>query len=99
MQELQLMAVIPQEKGRALLQFDNEMQVLLYKGEIRKLSLHEGAFIPLELYEKIIYEIVGTRAKKRALFLLERMERTEKQLFEKLKQNHYPEVCIEEAID
>lgn len=99
MQELQITAVIPQEKGRALLKFDNGEEVLLYKGEIRKLSLREGNLVSQDLYDKIIYEIVGTRAKKRALYLLERMERTERQLYDKLKQNHYPEICIEEAVE
>lgn len=98
MQELQITAVIPQEKGRASIKFDNGMEVLLYKGEIRKLSLHEGDYVSGEIYHKIINEILGPRAKKRALFLLESMDRTKHQLYDKLKQNGYPEICIEEAI-
>lgn len=38
------------------------------------------------------------RAKKRAMHLLERMDRTEAQLREKLRQNQYPEDVIEEAV-
>lgn len=98
MEELQVTAVLPQEKGRALVQFDNGMKVLLYKGEIRRLSLKEGEYISEMLYEKILKEIVGMRAKKRAMHLLERMDRTESQLSEKLRQNGYPDICIEEAI-
>lgn len=98
MEELQVTAVLPQEKGRALVHFDNGMKVLLYKGEIRRLSLREGEYISEMLYEKILKEIVGMRAKKRAMHLLERMDRTESQLAEKLRQNGYPDVCIEEAI-
>lgn len=98
MEELQVTAVFPQEKGRALVQFDNGMKVLLYKGEIRRLSLKEGEYISEMLYEKILKEIVGMRAKKRAMHLLERMDRTESQLSEKLRQNGYPDICIEEAI-
>lgn len=98
MEELQVTAVLPQEKGRALVQFDNGMKVLLYKGEIRRLSLKEGGYISEMLYEKILKEIVGMRAKKRAMHLLERMDRTESQLSEKLRQNGYPDICIEEAI-
>lgn len=98
MEELQVIAVLPQEKGRALVQFDNGMKVLLYKGEIRRLSLKEGEYISEMLYEKILKEIVGMRAKKRAMHLLERMDRTESQLSEKLRQNGYPDICIEEAI-
>jgi len=41
---------------------------------------------------------ISIRAKKRALHLLERMDRTEHQLREKLKTSDYPEEVIEEAI-
>ena len=75
------------------------MEVLLYKGEVRKLSLREGTVISREKYDEIIYEILGTRAKKRAMFLLERMDRTEHQLREKLMQNGYPDVCVDLAVE
>lgn len=42
---------------------------------------------------------ISIRAKKRALYLLERMDRTEQQLREKLKSSDYPEEVIEEAIE
>lgn len=99
MQELLVTEVIPREKGRTFIRFENGMEVLLYKGEVRKLSLQEGIYITREKYDEIIYEILGTRAKKRALFLLERMDRTERQLRDKLKQNGYPEICVDLAVD
>ena len=42
---------------------------------------------------------IRIRAKKRALYLLERMDRTEYQLREKLRASEYPEDVIEEAIE
>ena len=42
--------------------------------------------------------MVGKRAKKRAMHLLERMDRTEKQLRDKLEDGKYPQVCIDEAV-
>lgn len=42
---------------------------------------------------------VRIRAKKRALHLLERMDRTEHQLREKLRASDYPEEVVEEAIE
>ena len=45
MQELLVVEVIPREKGRTSIRFDNGMEVLLYKGEVRKLSLREGIVI------------------------------------------------------
>lgn len=104
MQELQIKAVVPQEKGRLMLRFDNGIEITLYKGELRSLPewkgglwLKEDAYIPEETYQRIL-GIVTLRAKKRAMFLLEKMDRTEQQLYEKLKRNGYPTECIEEAI-
>ena len=99
MQELLVTEVIPREKGRTSIRFDNGMEVLLYKGEVRKLGLQEQTVISREKYDEIIYEILGTRAKKRAMFLLEQMDRTEHQLRAKLMQNGYPAVCVDLAID
>lgn len=99
MQELLVTEVISREKGRTSIRFDNGMEVLLYKGEVRKLGLQEQTVISREKYDEIIYEILGTRAKKRAMFLLERMDRTEHQLRDKLMQNGYPAVCVDLAID
>ena len=99
MQELLVTEVIPREKGRTSIRFYNGMEVLLYKGEVRKLGLQEQTVISREKYDEIIYEILGTRAKKRAMFLLERMDRTEHQLRDKLMQNGYPAVCVDLAID
>lgn len=96
--ELQVTAVIPTEKGRARIRFDDGTEAVLYKGEIRKLALTEGCIVSEETFHVIFHEILGMRAKKRAMHLLERQERTERQLYEKLKQNEYPEVCIAEAI-
>ena len=99
MQELLVTEVIPREKGRTSIRFDNGMEVLLYKGEVRQLGLQEQTVISREKYDEIIYEILGTRAQKRAMFLLERMDRTEHQLRDKLMQNGYPAVCVDLAID
>lgn len=105
MPELQICAVVPKEKGRIMIRFDNGTEVLLYRGELRRLPgqestllLTEGGYIPEGLYQKVLTEIVGIRAKKRAMFLLERMDRTEQQLSDKLKQNGYPTECVEDAI-
>ena len=51
MQELLVVEVIPREKGRTSIRFDNGMEVLLYKGEVRKLSLREGTVISREKYD------------------------------------------------
>ena len=84
MQEVQVKEVARREKGRVFFRFDNGTEFTLYRSEIRGLPqaesmllMTEDAYLPVSLYEKILTEIVGKRAKKRALFLLERMDRTE----------------------
>lgn len=98
MGELRIDRIVPQEKGRVVVSFENGEEFTLYRGELRRLSLVEGEFISEEQYQVILHDTVCMRAKKRAMHLLEKMDRTEQQLYEKLKQNGYPEVCIEEAI-
>ena len=106
MQEVQVKEVARREKGRVFFRFDNGTEFTLYRSEIRGLPqaestllMTEDAYLPVSLYEKILTEIVGKRAKKRALFLLERMDRTESQLCEKLRQNGYPEECVAAAVE
>ena len=48
---------------------------------------------------QLIYEVVGKRAKRRTMHLLEQMDRTEQQLREKLKQGGYPQACIDLALE
>lgn len=105
MQEVQIREVRRGEKGRVHISFETGITVSLYRSEIRSLPLQEQqlllteeAFLPWTVYQKILTEIVGLRAKKRAMFLLEKMDRTEKQLYDKLKQNGYPEECVEAAV-
>ena len=85
-------------KGKCRVTFGNGTVCLMYKSEMRSYSIMEGAFITEEVFEKLLTEVIGKRAKKRAMYLLEQMDRTEKQLREKLLSNEYPPCCIEDAI-
>lgn len=86
-------------KGKCRVTFENGTVCLMYKSEMRSFSITEGAYITEEDFEKLLSEVIGKRAKKRAMYLLEQMDRTEKQLREKLLSNEYPPCCIENAID
>lgn len=88
----------PLEKGKSALILDNGEELILYRSELRALSLSGQMELPEELYRKIMDEIIGLRAKKRAMHLLERMDRTEKQLYDKLLQSAYPQECVDNAI-
>lgn len=85
-------------KGKYRIRFDNGMVCVVYGYEIRGMGLQENAVISEERYRQIVWEIVGKRAKKRALYLLEQMDRTEHQLREKLIASEYPQECVEDAI-
>lgn len=86
-------------KGRIRIKFDHGVQLVLYRSEARSFQLREGAEMTEEMYQKLLDEVISKRAKKRAMHLLEQMERTESQLREKLRQGDYPQECIDAAID
>lgn len=94
----QVMTMTSKEKGRIEVCLDNGEVFSLYRGEVKALELKEGSVFDEIFYQKILSELIGKRAIKRAMHLLERQERTEKQLREKLQQNGYPQICIDMAI-
>ncbi|MDE7354562.1 MAG: recombination regulator RecX [Acetatifactor sp.] len=92
--------IIPLEhsKGKVRVSFDCADDLILYRGELRGLGLKEQMQVNNELYEKMYHEIVGKRAVKRAMHLLEKMDRTQEQLRKKLSECGYPQELVEEAI-
>lgn len=97
--EIQICGVERLGKGKCRIKFDNGVTGLLYGSEIRGMKIEEDAYISEEQYQYLLKEVIGKRAKKRALHLLEQMDRTEQQLRDKLISSEYPECCIEGAID
>ena len=87
------------EKGRAELVINGDISIWLYEKEARSLSLQEGDTISEEQYGHILHDIIGKRAVRRAMHLLERQERTERQLRDKLLQSRYPQEAVEDAVD
>ena len=85
-------------KGKRRLHLDNGEVWVLYSGELRTCSLAEGTELTQMQYEQIRHDIIGKRAKKRAMHLLEKMDRTEQELRRKLLESEYPEDLAEEAI-
>lgn len=78
---------------------DDGTHLVLYKGEVRRYRLQEGQTVDEALYQELFYEVVGKRVKKRALALLEKMDRTEQGLYRKLAESEYPEELILDAIE
>ncbi len=85
-------------KGRVEICLDGKETLWLYAKEARQLSLEEGMELPEGQYRHILHEVIGRRAVERAMHLLERQERTEHQLREKLAQSGYPGEAIEDAV-
>ena len=77
---------------------DEQFAFVLYKGELSRYRIQEGAELSQELVDCIKQEVLLKRAKLRAMHLLNAMDRTESQLRLKLKQNLYPDDVIEKAI-
>ena len=59
--ELQVVALVPQEKKKIRVVLDNGESFLLYRGEIKSLSIVEGCFLTEDSYKKIIDEIYKRR--------------------------------------
>ncbi len=85
-------------KDKLIITLDEEISFCLYQKEAHHLQLEPGAELTDTQYQEIRKEILIPRARKRTMYLLERMDRTEAQLREKLRQGRYPEDIIENAI-
>ncbi len=70
----------------------------LYAKEIRRLGLKAGEELSEEVYEDIMAMILIPRAKKRAMHLLEKQDRTRANLAQKLRESGYPTRAVEEAV-
>lgn len=77
---------------------DGEYAFILYKKELSRYRIAVGQEMEHDVYWRIRTEIVGRRAKLRAMHLLNDMGRTELQLRQKLERDAYPEDIIEEAV-
>lgn len=85
-------------KGKVRITLETGTVLVLYRKEISGLCLSDGAEMTDEVY-RVLLSVVSKRAKKRALYLLEKMDRSESKLREKLKASEYPSQCVDEAIE
>ena len=80
-------------KNRNKVVLDNEEKFLLYKGDIRKFKLESNQEISKVTYNEI-KQLLYERGKERALYILDKTFKTEKQIKDKLIQGMYPEDVI-----
>lgn len=95
---MQVTALEPLSKTRWKVALDGQFAFVLYKAELSRFGIEEGAELSREVYARIKKEIVLKRAKLRAMHLLTDMARTESGLREKLRQGMYTDDIVEQAI-
>lgn len=87
------------KKDTYKIEIDYDFAFWLYKSEVKKYNLEENKELPYILYEELLYKVVLYRAKQKALNILKYMDRTEKELYEKLKLAGYNQLVISKAMD
>lgn len=85
--------------GKYEVYLNDEFAFILYKSELKQFNIVKNEELSDLSYEEIMTVVLPKRAKKRALNLLIKNDFTEKKLRDKLAENKYPELCINEAID
>lgn len=91
-------AVEQYTKGKFKIYLDGQFAFVLYKGELRRFNIDADNELSEEDYIEIMNEIILKRAKRRTLYLLKDMSRTEQQIRNKLNEGYYPKDIIESAI-
>lgn len=85
-------------KAKYKVYIDGQFAFVLYKGELSRYHIVEGAPVKEDIYQKIRVEVILKRAKRRALHLLNDMGRTEEQLKARLQRDLYTEDIINETV-
>lgn len=85
-------------KTRYKVFLDGEFAFVLYKGELSRYGITQGALLEAHIYDEVMKDVILKRAKLRAMHLLEDMDRTESGLREKLTLGLYPAEAIEGAV-
>ena len=92
----QIVTKIEELSGRRRLVYINGEQ--LYSTEVRRYGIAEGKALAQEDLEQLRTELLDKRAVKRAMYLLQAKDYTEKELTEKLQRDFYPQESVEGAL-
>lgn len=87
------------DKGKYCLLFDKQEPLFLYWKEFQKYQWKPGCEVNQKDYEALVHEVLGKRATKRAMHILEKKDHTEKQLRDKLEKNQYPQEALDAAME
>ncbi len=90
--------IAEKDRGRSIIYLNDEPAFVLKNSEVRELCLEEGEELTSEDERKIL-EILTKRAKSRTLHILDKADKTEKELREKLAGDLYPAEAIDAAVE
>ncbi|MBE5908583.1 MAG: regulatory protein RecX [Lachnospiraceae bacterium] len=90
--------LVPRKKNKYKVHLQGGMDLVLYKREVKTYGLEVGEEISEGAYQRILEETLIPRAKRRAMHLLEKQDRTRKNLEDKLRESDYPQTAIDAAI-
>lgn len=89
--------IVSVDKQRCKVLFDSGFAFVLYRGEINRFRIEEGAFIEEDVLEEI-FAVLRKRARERLVHLLKASDKTEAQIRQKLLEGGYPSQIIEETL-
>ncbi len=91
--------IIPVTKQKCRVEIEGQLTFNLYKSELSRYGIVCGEELPEQVYSEIMDEVLLLRAKRYAMNLLVKMDRTEQEIREKLKKSGYPPEVSQKAID
>lgn len=94
---LRILSITEFDKKRRKVLLEGDLAFVLYPGDIRKYRIEEGEKLEQETLE-LLLQTLCSRARERALHLLEFSDKTEAELRARLKREGYPEPAIESAL-
>lgn len=89
----------PITKGKHKVFIDEQLAFVLYKSELSRYHIKTDLEITEGTYQEILKEILLKRGKARGLYLLQSMDKTKQEVRNKLKQNFYPDIIIDQVIE
>lgn len=96
---MRVLEVIPLDKKKSKVIVEGTETFALYRGELRKYGIADGAELTEQEIEEIYREILYKRGKERALYILKDSDKTEQEMRTKLKKGYYPEEIIDKVIE
>ena len=94
----QILSITPVDKKRCQVTVTTGESFPLYQGEIRSFQLEEGSEIPDAVWRELD-AVLRKRVRLRCMHLLQKADKTEGQLRQKLKEGGYPPFLVEDALD